>query len=125
MKVVLPALVLLLAVAACTATPEAGEECDQEGAGVCETSALWLQCDGGKYRAIPCRGPAGCTEGSSQLVCDTSKARAGDACPSSQQNLGQCDASNANSALVCRAGTWAAAACKACAVQGDAIVCQP
>jgi len=110
---------------ACSATPEAGDDCSPEGAIACESTSQALFCQGGKLVAVPCRGAAGCITNNERGTCDLTRALAGDACPSAVANQGQCDANNANRLLRCTSGTWTAEVCNGCAVQGSSIYCQP
>ncbi|SEU36980.1 hypothetical protein [Stigmatella erecta] len=117
--------VLTLCLAACGDTePEAGDDCEGN-TGACTSSSTALLCEGGTLRLFNCRGAAGCIGDDEKLACDLTNARPGDRCRSVQENLGQCDASNANQLLRCSEGSWRAAACKGCAVQSGSIVCQP
>ncbi|HEX5744818.1 MAG TPA: hypothetical protein VFZ09_01165 [Archangium sp.] len=120
------ALAALLSLAtACTADPEAGDKCTPEGGITCDTTTSALFCEGGVFRAVPCRGGAGCVAGQDRGVCDLTKAQAGDACPASAANSGQCDAANPNQLLKCTGGTWTAQACKSCSTQAGGIYCVP
>ena len=121
------AIVALFALAACggTDTPAVGDACSPENALRCASSTEALACEGGKLRAVTCRGPSGCVEGTATVVCDANRALVGDPCRKAQEGTGQCHAANANEALACRSGVWTAQACRSCAVQGDAITCLP
>jgi hypothetical protein len=117
-------LALCLAVIACK--PAAGDDCDDANTGTCESDTEALFCDGGKYKLIHCRGANGCIETKDkEFICEQGNFRAGDPCLSSQENMGMCDASNANQRVVCRGGTVQADTCKGCAIQSGQIVCQP
>jgi hypothetical protein len=118
-------LALALSLSACSSDPQAGDDCDKEDTLTCSSTTEALFCESGAFRAIPCRGTAGCTESSTQGTCDVSRARAGDACPKSIAGKAQCDVSNANQGLLCTNGVWTAEACKGCAVQAGNVVCQP
>jgi hypothetical protein len=121
---------VFLSVLACTlltacTSYEAGDSCEGETSALCDSKTQALFCDNGSLRAVECRGPAGCVEGDDSVVCDFTNARAGDACPNDVANQAQCNAGNANEALRCTSNVWTVVACKACAVQGGQVVCQP
>ena len=116
--------VTLFVLSACS-SPQVNDPCEPENSLVCDSSTVALFCEGGRLRAVECRGPGGCLEGSDRVSCDLTRARAGDACPKGAENTAQCDVGDANRALKCVAGTWTAQACTACAVQGGNVVCQP
>lgn len=91
----------------------------------------FAQCTGGVMMPYACRGAAGCYvwqggPASSQVVCDTSVAVAGEACP--VLGLSACATDGGRTLLACRGGdagvqSWAAAQeCSgACRVAGDGI----
>lgn len=116
-------VVLALFTLAACGSPEAGDACSPENALTCSSGTEVLACEGGKLRAASCRGPAGCVEGSNQVVCDATRAQAGDSCLKAHESQAQCMNGDANRALVCRTGTWTAQACNSCAVQGGNVVC--
>jgi hypothetical protein len=123
-KPVIAAALLALSLAACgNSEPKAGESCETEDTANCSSSTEALFCESSVYRAVPCRGPDGCFESTTQARCDISRARAGDPCPKSVAGKAQCDANNANQGLVCTNGVWTAEACRNCAVQGGDVVC--
>jgi hypothetical protein len=119
------AVLALAVLATACGKMEAGDDCNQEGAGTCSTNNTALFCESGTLVAVPCRGATGCTESSSRLVCDVTRAQAGDRCLSDVEGQGQCDVSNNNRALLCKSGVWTAQACNACAVQAGNVVCAP
>lgn len=116
---------LCLAFFACA--PSEGDSCDKANSGTCESDTEVLWCEGGKYKLLNCRGATGCSEDKDkeQVSCDVGNLRAGDPCLASQENTGQCDASNANQAVICQSGTIKAETCKSCALQNGQIVCSP
>lgn len=116
-------VVVVALVGACSADPQAGDECEQENSGGCESDSVALFCEDGRLRAIPCSGAGGCTENSSQFVCDFSKAKAGEACRKANEDQVQCDVSNANQLLRCVSGIWKAETCKECSTEGNQLVC--
>jgi hypothetical protein len=102
--------------------PKAGDSCDAEGF-LCADQTTALECRTGTWRALPCRGPAGCTVSNSRVSCDMSKNVAGDACAASTEGQGLCNATN-NGTLVCRQGTIVAQdTCTSCTVSGDQVIC--
>jgi len=61
-----------------------GDACstDDEGVGACTARAKSaLVCRGGKYEALPCRGPKGCQLAGGSWTCDASVGQEGDSCP--------------------------------------------
>lgn len=124
-RVLFLAVTAFCVLAGCGSGNKAGDSCSTENSGSCSSSTEALFCNDGKFRAVPCSGTAGCTEGDKQFVCDFSRAKPGEACPKSVEDAAQCDVNNANQALKCTSGTWQAQACKSCAVQSSTIVCAP
>lgn len=125
MKHLLTLAVFSLALAACNATPEAGDSCSPENFFVCASASQGLICESGTLRAFPCPGPNGCVDSGPSRGCDFSGVKEGDACPKHHEGDGQCIASNANQALVCKGGAWAMQTCNSCIAQGLKITCQP
>jgi len=117
-------VVALALLAGCGTTPEAGETCSTENEAACDGAQAAFFCNSGTWRAVSCRGPGGCNEGTSQVVCDLSRAQPGDGCPKSAEGQAQCNAANVDSGLKCTMGVWQAQTCKACAVQAGQVVCQ-
>ncbi|ABF88448.1 putative lipoprotein [Myxococcus xanthus DK 1622] len=104
--------------------PSAGGDCDGGGF-VCQERVLALECRGGKWRELPCRGPLGCRETSEAVRCDTSNNVAGDACASSAEGTGLCRA-DGQAVLECRQGVLTeTATCSACTVENSQVTCQP
>jgi hypothetical protein len=102
----------------------AGDSCEGSGF-VCQEDVLALECRGGVWREVPCRGPLGCRETDDAVRCDTSNNRAGDACASSAEGKGLCRA-DGRAVLECRQGVLEeTATCSACTVTGDQVTCQP
>jgi hypothetical protein len=102
----------------------AGDNC--EGAGfVCQEEALALECRGGVWREIPCRGPLGCRETDDAVRCDVSGNRDGDACASSAEGRGLCR-SDKKAVLECRQGVLEeTATCSDCTEENNEVVCAP
>ena len=126
MKALLPVVTLLvsLSLTACGKV-EAGDDCAPDNSATCSSTSEALWCENGKLRAIPCSGPSGCTETNGGLTCDFSRAQAGDACPATSENKGQCAVGNPDEALRCTSGTWTAVTCQGCSVQNGQITCIP
>lgn len=104
--------------------PKVTELCT-EGGMSCANPTTLLVCEAGKFRTVPCRGPAGCTSSSTTVSCDVSRNLAGDACPKANEGQAICDPANANQGLKCTNGTFQAQACKGCYVQSNQVLCQP
>lgn len=60
--------------------PKAGGSCNIEAKEVCVDGQSALACHDGKWEAMPCLGPDGCSKRDAQHTCDQSVAEAGDAC---------------------------------------------
>ena len=102
----------------------AGDSCEGSGF-VCQEDVLALECRGGVWRELPCRGPLGCRETDDAVRCDTSNNRVGDACASTAEGRGLCRADGL-AVLECRQGVLEeTASCAACTVNGDQVTCQP
>src|SRR5438105_10311323 len=100
--------------AACTAaSPKDGSSCSSsdENKAVCGDDKTELVCEGGKYKSVPCKGPAGCTSNSSTVTCDTSSDIAGDACPKSQEGKAQCTTTDSHVRLTCHNGQLTSESC--------------
>ncbi len=104
--------------------PSAGGDCNGGGF-VCDEKTLALECRGGTWREVPCRGPLGCSETGQSVRCDTSNNVAGDGCASSAEGTGLCRA-DGRAVLECRQGVLAeTASCSQCSVQSGQVTCQP
>jgi hypothetical protein len=115
---------LVLAPLAGCLQPAVGDTCSPEGSAACASLSEALYCESGAFEAVPCRGAAGCINDSGRIICDLSRAHAGDACPRSSENLAQCDVGNANQGLLCKDRVWRAEPCQACAIQGGQVICR-
>lgn len=116
-------VLVLFTLTACGPLKE-GDSCSTENSGACADSATVLLCEDGSLHAYKCRGTTGCaSNSSSSAVCDFSGSVAGEACPKLNEAKALCDSHNANSALLCTNGVWAAQTCNACAVQNGSVVC--
>ena len=84
----------------------AGDACstDDEGKGTCTADAKSaLECSGGKYDVMPCKGPKGCQLDGGTWTCDTSVADEGDRCSGS----GSACATDGKRLLGCVGGKFA------------------
>ena len=119
------ALILVLAassLAACGGA-KAGGSCSQTGF-LCQDKSNALECLGGTWTALPCRGTGGCAVANSQVTCDMSADMAGDACASSAEGLGLCTV-DGHATLECRGGTLQQTnTCTSCAITNGQVVCQ-
>ncbi|XXF80899.1 hypothetical protein P2318_14395 [Myxococcaceae bacterium GXIMD 01537] len=102
----------------------AGDDC--EGGGfVCDSDTQALECRGGQWRALPCRGPLGCSEVEERVRCDMSANNAGDACASSAEGRAQCRG-DGKALLECREGELVETqACQSCVTSGSEVTCAP
>lgn len=121
-RVLLPLLVGSLLLSACGV--KAGDSC--EGGGyTCSSEAEALECRDEKWRALPCRGPAGCVEAGNTVTCDLTRNMAGDACAASAEGRGQCTA-DGKAVLECRMGTLVQVkTCGTCTMDTARVICQP
>ncbi|MCP3143369.1 hypothetical protein [Pyxidicoccus xibeiensis] len=102
----------------------AGDSCEGSGF-ICEEDTRALECRGGVWREIPCKGPLGCRESDDSVRCDTSRNAAGDACASSAEGTGSCDEAG-RAILECRQGVLVeTATCSSCTESGGQVTCQP
>ena len=101
-----------------------GERCTATGY---ECAGGWqaLECRDGRWRALPCWGPRGCSEEAGRVACDMSGDLAGHACAASAEGRSVCTFQG-DAVLECRLGTFVRTkACSTCTVAGDAVLCQP
>jgi hypothetical protein len=119
----------LLAVAAsfslfaCGSAKEGGT-CDSAGF-LCADASAALECKGGAWVKLPCRGSGGCKREADIVKCDMSASQEGDACASTAQGRGLCT-SDMKGTLECREGVLVKTNnCRSCAVNGDQVVCSP
>lgn len=120
------AFATLVAIAACTGKPSAGDKCKNPGRYVCSDKDTALYCKDGVFTAIPCRGPRGCVGGAESPKCDYDFASEGDACMSPANENYACSLDRAVG-LVCKDGKFVRwRACKgphSCVVHPDRIEC--
>lgn len=128
-------IVAALSFAACgSASP--GAPCDSSGF-LCNDNVTALECQLGKWVALPCRGPTGCQRDGNTIKCDMSANLEGDACASSAVGSGLCT-TDGKATLECRndpnTGTNTLKktnTCRTCTVMRnsttgrDEVVCQP
>jgi hypothetical protein len=131
-------LLLVSALACLSACGSAapGGSCDTTGF-LCTDQVTALECQLGKWVALPCRGPSGCQRNGNTITCDMSANMEGDACASSAVGSGLCT-SDGKATLECRndptTGTNSLKktnTCRSCTVMRnmtsgkDEVVCQP
>src|SRR5712692_10225716 len=66
--------------------PHPGGSCKSPGL-VCQDASAALECQGGRWALLPCRGPAGCAASGNEILCDTSANAAGDGCALAQKRI--------------------------------------
>lgn len=124
-----------LVLAACgSAAP--GGNCDTTGF-LCHDNVTALECQLGKWVALPCRGPSGCNREDNVIKCDMSGNMENDPCATSAVGSGLCT-SDGKATLECRNDPMAMTntlkktnTCRTCMVQRntttmkDEVVCQP
>jgi hypothetical protein len=96
----------VVAVTGCPSRPKPGAACRVPNALVCASSVEADVCTSGAWRAVPCRGPAGCSPGAGASRadrCDDTIAESGDACPDVPAIDYACTGSRAD-ALACTNG---------------------
>jgi hypothetical protein len=104
--------------------PTAGEDC-QGGGYVCTSDKEALECRDGQWRALPCKGPLGCSEDDGTIRCDLSGSVEGDPCALSAEGRGLCTA-DAKAVLECRMGSLVQVReCSVCAMDSTRVICQP
>lgn len=117
-------LAVPLALAACGGAPKEGDSCNESGY-LCSDQAAALECRAGMWTRLPCRGSGGCQRDGDTVKCDMSANLVGDACASSTEGKGLCNASG-TATLECRQGFLVQTnSCKTCTVSGEQVVCQP
>lgn len=126
---------LVLALTACgSAAP--GGACDTSGF-LCNDQTTALECQLGKWVALPCRGPSGCQRDGNTIKCDMSGNQENDACASSAVGSGLCS-TDGKATLECRNDPANGSnslkktnTCRSCAVMRNAttgkdeVTCQP
>ena len=116
-------LVSALSLAACGTASEGGA-CDTNGF-LCQDATAALECRGGAWKKLPCRGTNGCKKEQDVVRCDMTGNLENDACASTAEGRGICTADGLGT-LECRQGTLVKTnTCRSCTITGDQVVCQP
>ena len=114
----------LLLFVACGGAQVPGGSCNSPGL-VCKDPSAALECHGGRWALLPCRGPAGCMASGSEILCDASADVAGDGCALAEEGLGMCSIDGL-ATLECRDSVlFKTNTCSSCAVSGGLVICQP
>ena len=117
------ALAASISLLACGSTKE-GDKCDTNGF-LCSDTTAALECKGGVWVKLPCRGTAGCTRASDTISCDMSADLENDNCASTAEGRGLCT-TDMMGTLECRDGVLVKTnTCRSCMVNGDQVVCSP
>lgn len=110
----------------CRKAPEPGQACQAQGEAVCKDKTTFLECEGGKWQSVSCRGPDGCQTQGNVVRCDESLAQQGDPCGAREGEHFSCG-TDKKSELKCKDGTWQLVAkCagpKGCEAQGMFVKC--
>jgi hypothetical protein len=103
---------------------KAGDSC--EGGGyTCSSETEALECRDKEWRALPCKGPSGCTEDDQTVSCDLRGNVEGDTCAASAEGRGLCTA-DGKAVLECRMGTLVQVkTCGTCTMDTARVICQP
>jgi len=94
----------------------------------CAAQDSILECRGGRWVAIPCKGPDGCRAVSGGLACDVTGNQEGEGCPSAMEGTGFCRGTSPLSLFTCRgAQVVKLQDCRSCATAtgSSSIVCTP
>ncbi len=103
---------------------KAGDKCQGHDY-TCSSDAESLECRDKVWRALPCRGPAGCTERNQTVHCDLTGNVEGDACAASAEGRGLCTA-DGKAVLECRMGQLVQIrTCGTCTMDSTRVNCQP
>jgi hypothetical protein len=126
----LVAAVLFSSLLLACGTPRAGESCNVSGF-LCESSASALECVGGTWVSLPCKGANGCSREGDVVKCDMTGNAEGDNCASSAFGKGLCTADGLGT-LECRQDPATSQlklvktnTCRSCTVNGNQVICQP
>lgn len=120
---VLFVLVAVSSLLAACGSPSAGDGCDQAGF-LCADATAALECKGGTWTLLPCKGADGCKREGDIVKCDMRGNVAGDECASTAEGKGMCS-STGKSTLECRQGKLVETnTCSTCTVVGDQVQCQ-
>lgn len=122
-----PLALLVLAASMCLTAcggAKEGGTCSTNGFLCADTTAA-LECKGGLWVKLPCKGSGGCKREADVVKCDMSGNVAGDACASTAQGRGLCT-SDMKGTLECRDGVLVKTNdCRSCTVNGDQVICSP
>jgi hypothetical protein len=101
-----------------------GATCSTNGFLCADTTAA-LECQGGTWVSLPCKGTGGCKREADVVKCDMSADEEGDNCASTAQGRGLCTKDGLGT-LECREGKLVKTnTCRSCMVNGDQVVCSP
>lgn len=111
--------------AACGGGGKEGEKCNTDGF-VCADTSTALQCFGGVWVGLPCRGADGCKRVGDSITCDMNGNVVGDTCATSvDERAGVC-APDGMALLQCRDRKLVATqTCRSCSVVDGTVKCQP
>jgi hypothetical protein len=105
-------------------TPKAGDTCNTTGF-FCFDPETALECRGGAWVSLPCKGSGGCSRDADLIRCDMSGNAAGDNCATSAESKGLCS-HDGKSTLECRDGKLVKTnSCTSCQIVAEAISCTP
>lgn len=104
---------------------KAGDPC-RGGGYTCASEKEALECRDKEWRALQCRGAAGCSEATDDTIrCDMNGNIPGDACAASAEGRGLCTA-DGKAVLECRMGVLVLVkTCSACVSDDTRVTCQP
>ena len=71
---------------ACKSSPEPGTACESENSAVCKDDKTIMNCKGGKWEQLSCKGPKGCGEVGTLVQCDMSLGVEGEPCGSEENH---------------------------------------
>jgi hypothetical protein len=116
--------VLLATASTGCGTPVAGDGCGGSGY-LCEDEDNAIECRGGRWTAILCRGPNGCQRVGDLILCDMTGSVAGDLCGSTMFGTGLC-APDKKAVLECRNGVLVTTkTCSDCTTSSTDVTCVP
>jgi len=92
----------------------------------CDAQDEVLECRGGTWVAVPCKGPGGCRAVTGGITCDITGNQEGDGCPSAMEGTGFCRGTAPQSMFTCRgAQVVKLQDCSTCQATTTSIVCTP
>jgi hypothetical protein len=97
------ALAFVLVLSACDA--KEGATCSSAGEARCQGNARMLVCSEGRWSAVTCGGPSGCSANDRFVDCDERRATPGDPCGKDGEGAASCN-HDGKSSLECRGGAW-------------------